>query len=104
MEKAIKTLFTQAEIDRITTKLKQNGKSVVTVDVHGLTVKEARRLLLNLIAIDKEGCDVKVIHGYHHGTAIKEMIQNDLPNPRVIEKTEPLYNPGATVLTVRKVA
>ena len=103
MEKAIRTIFTQNEIDRITSKIR-NGEPTVTVDVHGMTVKDARRMLLNLLAMDREGYDLRVIHGYNRGTAIKDMIRDDLPNPRVVGKIEPPHNPGETLLVVRKAA
>ena len=50
----------------------RNGKYYI--DVHGLKVYEAKSLIKNIGALMKVGDSLVVIHGYNHGTAIKDML------------------------------
>ncbi len=104
MGNAIQMIFTKEEINRIKEKIKANGEREVSVDLHHLTVKEAQKFMKNLIALDREGCTMRVIHGYNHGTAIKTMIQNNLQSQKIAEKHSCAHNPGQTILTIKKAA
>ena len=95
MNENIKMILTKDELRRIKTKIK-DGKPEITVNVHNMHVKEAQRLLKNLIAIDRKCEELHVIHGYNHGTAIKDMIAADLTSPRIISKSVRKDNPGLT--------
>lgn len=68
----------------------------ITVDLHGLSVLEARRLLNNIIAMIRRPFLLEIIHGYHHGTAIRDMIYTDFDNPKVISRHINMANPGIT--------
>ncbi len=103
MGNRLEMVFTKEEIARITEKIR-NNVHMITVDVHGLKVVEARRLLKNLMAMNREGYDICVIHGYIHGTAIKSMIANDLDNPRMIRKEKVKGNYGMTILKMNRAA
>ncbi len=93
----MKLVFTEEEIKRI--KMKGNSGRI-QVDLHMLTVPGAKRLLSNLIALDREGREIDVIHGFNHGTRIKDMVWNGLPNPRIAGRRCPEGNPGLTTLTI----
>ena len=95
MDTKLRIILTQEEMNRITSRIK-DGKPEMTVDLHKLTVKQARRLLGNIIAVGDSGADIKAIHGYNHGTAIKSMILNDLHSPRILTKETDINNPGLT--------
>lgn len=73
-----------------------NGMDVVTVNVHNMTVKEARVLITNIIALNREPFELDVIHGYTHGTAIKEMLCNEYrhENHRIVSMRSDVWNPG----------
>ena len=94
-------IMTQDEIKRV--KL-QVEKCRVGCDLHGLTVKAAKRLINNLIAIDRGACELELIHGYNHGTALKSMIRGSLNNPRVAGERGVNGNPGVTILDIRAAA
>jgi len=94
-------IFTKEEISRVKEKIRQNGTKEVIVDLHGLTVKKAQRMLTNLIAIDREGYDILAIHGFNHGTAIKNMISEDLKSARIAGKKSPSHNPGQTIISIQ---
>lgn len=103
MNAKMKMIFTKEEIARITEKI-QGDVHMLTVDVHGLKVKEAKRFLNNLIAVNSEAYDIRVIHGYNHGTAIKEMVRTELESTRLLEKKSVRHNPGQTILKMNKAA
>lgn len=96
MESKLRMVLTKSEMDRLTF----NSKTIV-VDLHGLTTKMAERLIKNIMALDRKGYDICTIHGYHHGTAIKNMIAGDLHDPRLIEKKPVAGNPGRTILRMQ---
>ena len=94
-EQQLGMLLTKEELNRI--KIKGNQ---ITVDLHHLKVKEAKRLLNNIVAINRSSFTMECIHGYNHGTALKEMIQGDFNNKRILSKKSLQHNLGLTELTV----
>ncbi len=102
MRKRMEMIFTKEELARIT-GIKHENIITLIVDVHGLKVKEAKRLLKNLMVLNLEGYDICVIHGFNHGTAIKEMISAALYHPRNVAKKTG-SNPGRTLLKMEKAA
>ena len=91
-------VLTKEEIERLTVKVAHNTEKI-TLDLHGLTVKQAHRLIKNIIALDRKSFCIDLVHGYSHGTAIKDMI-TDFCNPRVLGKSRPDYNPGITKMLI----
>ena len=91
-------IMTKDELGRI--KLNDN---LITVDLHGLTPGDAKRLVKNIMALDREGYDICTIHGYNHGTAIKRMISGSLSNPRLVSKERISGNLGRTRLKLQAV-
>ena len=78
------------------------GESIsIRVDVHGLSRPEARRLIINTVNI---GCNMAytlmIIHGFHHGSAIKDMLANDFSLSRVHSNWPDPVNPGVTYLSI----
>ena len=96
MEKKLMMVMTKDEMGRI----KFNGR-LITVDLHGLTSRMAERLIKNIMALDREGYDICAIHGYSHGTAIKEMISGRLQGSRLKGKDPVKRNPGRTILRMQ---
>lgn len=82
--------------DRRLVAAEENEKVRVTVDLHGLTTAQAKRLLNNIIAMIRRPFTLEIIHGYHHGTAIRDMIYQDFPNPKVVSRHLNMCNPGIT--------
>ncbi len=72
----------------------------VTIDVHGMKCAEVKRFINNIIAVIKSTFRLTIIHGYNHGTAIKEMIFNGLYNERIKSKRGDSYNMGMTYLQI----
>ena len=92
-------IFSSQEMERIT-----EGQTVYTayytIDLHGLKRKEAKRFLNNIVNITTKTTELYVIHGYNHGTVLKDMIQEDLSNPKIREINPSVFNLGETILRV----
>ncbi len=97
---------TEAKLDLILTREEKNRLKIndkeekITVDLHGMKVKEAKKFINNLININRNRATITCIHGYNHGTAIRNMIETDLNSPRIKEKQVPDVNPGITKLMI----
>ena len=73
----------------------------IEVDIHGMRVAEAKRQLeLLLSRADKSIREVVVIHGYHGGRALQDMVRGELSHPRILRKELGLNN-GQTTLLLR---
>ena len=94
------TIFTKEELKRIREN-NQYGHKTLMVDLHEMTRVNAMRLLKNIIALNfREAFVMKVIHGYHHGTALKEMVRNEHISDRVSSIEGCPRNEGMTKLQV----
>ena len=92
-------VFTDAEINRMTllTSLERDVEKII-LDVHGMTCREAERFINNVVNITRGTCVVEIIHGYRHGTRIKEMLRQRFLNPKIIRIVGDQYNLGITYL------
>ena len=76
--------------------LKTRSGNCIEVDIHGMTAREAKRSLEQLLSrVEKEVNEVKVIHGYNGGQVLRDMVRKDLKHPRISAKLVSL-NPGET--------
>lgn len=72
--------------------------STLEVDLHGLTAEDAKRRLEHLLSnAAPEVREVRVIHGYNSGQALRDMVRLRLKHPRIASKLVTL-NPGETRL------
>lgn len=88
-------VFKKEDMERI--KAGKNGE--ITVDLHGLGTKESIVLLNNIININMDSCKIRVIHGYNHGVALKDMVNQRFCNQRITERFTSKKNPGITILS-----
>ncbi len=72
----------------------------ITLDLHGMSCKLTRRVVKSIIAMYRFSFELVLIHGYNHGTALKDMLYNSLDNERIISKHSPEYNPGITTFEI----
>ncbi len=100
MSERIKMIFSKEDVERIREYILENKEHVIEVDVHGLKARDAKTFLHNLITIDREGYDICVVHGYNHGTAIKEIIYNKFLSDRLVGRITFAHNPGMTILKI----
>lgn len=72
--------------------------TVLEVDLHGLTAEDAKRRLEHLLSnAGPEVGEIRVIHGYNSGQALRDMVRLRLKHPRIASKLVTL-NPGETRL------
>ena len=93
-------VFTESELSRISVQEPPQGDTRITVDVHGMKCYEARRFINNIINIVRMAFQLIVIHGYNHGTAIKDMLAHNFSNRRICRKFPDLYNQGVTNMLI----
>lgn len=72
----------------------------ITIDVHGMDVRLAERMCWNVINLVREPVRLTVIHGFNHGTAIKDALAKETFAGRLESRYCPKHNPGATVMKI----
>lgn len=82
-------------------RIKVPDEDKVIIDLHNLGTKEAMILVNNVINLNKKECEINVIHGYNHGIALKDMINNRFKNSRIVERKSVAGNEGMTVLACK---
>ena len=69
------------------------------VDIHGMRVLQARQELERLISrCGPDVHEIVVIHGYHGGRALQDMVRNELQSSRIRQKVLSLNNGQTTLL------
>lgn len=83
-------------------RLNLTNPGIVTVDVHGMTAAEARKCIESKLKSSRGVYRIKVVHGYHGGTALRDMVRGQLAkNPKVI-RVEIGLNDGETDLILKE--
>lgn len=76
----------------------------IEADIHGMRALEAKYELELLIGrAGKDIREIVVIHGYHGGSALKNMVRTELRHPRIQQKILSL-NQGETTLLLKKLS
>jgi len=58
-----------------------------TLDLHGLTLDEARASLINLLShIDNCYSGILIVHGYHKGRVLKDYVRKTLKHSLIYKK------------------
>ena len=79
------------------------GYGIIEIDIHNMTVTQAA------VAVDakirRAGGSVyrvRVIHGYHGGTALRDMVRSRYRGNQKVLRIENGVNPGCTDLVLRE--
>lgn len=81
-------------------RFKREG-SIMKVDLHGMYVEDARDLLTSWLSNAPDSItELRVIHGYNQGDALRTMLRQDFQHARVADRL-PALNPGETRLILR---
>ncbi len=73
----------------------------ITADIHGMTTMEAKKELTRLLnTCDKSIKEIDVLHGYHGGTALLNLVRKELRHPRLVKRVLTL-NQGMTTLVIK---
>lgn len=90
-------IMTKDELKRLTFN-QEKGEVEIVADVHGMKCVYAKRFLNNILNLSNQKIKLTVIHGYNHGTAIKDMINNGLGNSHIIKTYNDTTNIGRTFI------
>lgn len=71
------------------------------VDIHDMTVIEARKELISLISkCDKNTKEIDIVHGFHGGQALLNLVRKELKHPRIVKRILSM-NQGVTTLVIQ---
>lgn len=98
--KRLQLILSSEDFSRLTiSEFSDNGLQIV-VDVHGMKCFHARRFINNIINTVHCEFQLVIIHGYNHGTAIKNMLAEDFSNSHIEERHLDVDNQGVTHLLI----
>ena len=76
------------------------GKSK-TIDLHNLTKQEAfSNLIYELNSVDRDVDCLIIVHGYHGGTIIKNLVRNEFKHDLIDKKVN--FDAGRTIFLLKK--
>lgn len=79
----------------------KTGLQTVTIDIHGMTLPEAKRHLeRTLVSLPEQVGQVTVIHGYQAGQQLQNMVRKTLKCKRISRKLLTM-NQGETILVLK---
>ena len=93
-------ILSEDELSRLTINKTVDNCIQIVVDVHGMKCYEARRFINNIINTVRCTVRLEVIHGYNHGTAIKDMLASDFTNAHIEELYLDQDNQGMTHMLI----
>ena len=96
----LRMVFTSEEIDRLTISEIDEKTICIVADVHGMKCSQARRFINNLINTVRVAFQLIIVHGYNHGTAIKDMLTQNFSNSHISEIHLDPYNQGITHMLI----
>jgi len=75
----------------------------VKLDLHGMTQEQARREIdRQLAACGSAVYQLQLIHGYHRGTNLRQMIYDWYRYEPKVKRIQPGDNPGITILVLKE--
>ena len=98
----LQMIFTHDELKRITVEEFHEKKTQIQVDVHGMKCCQAKRFINNIINIARCAFQLIIIHGYNHGTAIKDMLFENFSNTHIAKQYADPFNQGVTHMIILK--
>lgn len=82
--------------------MKQVNSGMIELDIHGMTKYQAKISIdSQLKKANNSIYRIRVIHGFHNGTELKDMIQKDYRKHKKVLRVEIGMNPGITDLVLR---
>ncbi len=96
ISRKLQMIFTNNEINRLSIKEIPGTMTQITADVHGMKCSQARRFINNIINTVRVAFQLIIIHGYNHGTAIKDMLAQNFINTHITKQHSDPYNQGVT--------
>ena len=80
--------------------MQQSG--IVTLDLHGCSAYQAKIAIDAALKRSRGVYRLLIVHGYHGGTALREMIRREYAKRQGVLRIELGLNPGETDLVLRE--
>ena len=93
-------ILTDEELHRIHVSKNTDDELMIIAVVHGMTCGKVRKFINNIINVVRAAFQLVIIHGYTHGTAIKDMLANDFDNNHICDRYADSFNYGVTHLLI----
>lgn len=101
MMKLLKILWVSVKNMNDRLKWRWSQVRVKTVDIHSMTVMQAKSFLLQTFNKLEPGIEeVIVIHGFNQGTSLKELVLHEFKHPKIQSKY-PSLNSGRTRIFIK---
>ena len=94
MEERMKLILPTRDIER----LEFGGADQLTVNVHGLSLNSMIKLLKNISCLYRGQFTMRIIHGFNHGTTLKDAIRGTGLFTRSYKVVPDQTNPGVTMI------
>jgi len=83
--------------------MKALNSGIIELDLHGMTKQQAKVCIESqLKRANNSVYRIRIIHGYHSGTGLRDMVQNDYRRHTKVLRVELGINPGITDLVLRE--
>ena len=80
------------------------GNPIEKIDLHGCTQDEAIKIIERALKKATSGTyQIQLIHGFHRGANLKNMIRDEYQYDDRIKRIMPGDNPGITILVLREI-
>ena len=76
--------------------------AITEIDIHGMNTYQAKVCLLSALKRNRGAYRIRVIHGYHGGTALRELVRREIAADTRVLRWEAGLNPGETDLVLRE--
>lgn len=82
---------------------RQISSGIIELNIHEMTVYQAKVYIdSQLKKADKSVYRIRIIHGFHSGTRLKEMVQKEYRSHKKVIRIEIGLNPGITELVLKE--
>ena len=78
------------------------NESIIELDVHNMTWYQAKIAIDAKLKRAKGAYRLRVIHGYHGGTVLRDAIRKEYTRNPAVKRIELGYNQGETDLVLRE--
>ena len=94
--------MSRAAARRMADKEPPMTESIIELDVHGMTLYQAKVVIDAKLRRSAGAYRIRIIHGYHGGTSLRDGIRKEYAKHPKVLRIELGLNPGETDLVLRE--
>ncbi len=94
MEERMRFILSSCDFERMNFE----NDNYLTINVHGLSLNKMTRLLKNISCINRNNFTMRIIHGFNHGTRLKDSLRTKGLFTRDYLIMPDKVNPGVTMI------